>query len=108
LERLSGDKQLLILFLLSVSKEKWFYNIDPRFENLTVADPFYALPLLTSTSLYLQFKFAAEGVSMETAGANVIKRFRPTFVNFHNKLEFFPGKLSQPRLLNTPAWYKNS
>ena len=26
------------------------------FQDLTVADPFYALPLLTSASLYLQFK----------------------------------------------------
>ena len=29
------------------------------FEDLTIADPFYLLPLMTSTSMFLQFKYAA-------------------------------------------------
>lgn len=49
------------------------------FEDLTVADPFYLLPLLTSTSMFLQFKFAAEGASIDTAGpiAKVVLRVLP-------------------------------
>ena len=38
------------------------------FEDLTIADPFYLLPLLTSTSMFLQFKFAAEGASFDSVG----------------------------------------
>jgi YidC/Oxa1 family membrane protein insertase len=46
------------------------------FEDLTVADPFYLLPILTSTSMFLQFKFAAEGASLETAGPIAKVAFR--------------------------------
>lgn len=38
------------------------------FEDLTVADPFYALPLMTSMSMILQFRLAADGASLEAAG----------------------------------------
>merc|ERR1712059_20319 len=35
------------------------------FTNLTLTDPFYLLPLLTSGSLYLQLKMGAEGAKLE-------------------------------------------
>lgn len=49
------------------------------FEDLTIADPFYLLPLMTSTSMFLQFKYAAEGASLETAGpiAKVVFKVLP-------------------------------
>lgn len=37
-------------------------------ENLTMADPFYLLPFLTSTTLYIQFKLGTEGVNMDSMG----------------------------------------
>ena len=46
------------------------------FEDLTVADPFYALPVLTSLTMFLQFKYAAEGASLETAGPIAKNVFR--------------------------------
>jgi YidC/Oxa1 family membrane protein insertase len=38
------------------------------FPNLTIADPYYLLPLLTSATLYLQFKFAADGANIQNVG----------------------------------------
>jgi len=38
------------------------------FMDLTMSDQYYLLPLLTSCSLWLQFKLAADGMSMEHAG----------------------------------------
>ena len=38
------------------------------FEDLTLADPFYTLPIMTSASLYLQFKFAADGANLQNLG----------------------------------------
>ncbi len=43
-----------------------------------------------------------------TPGPNVINIFCPKFKNFCNKLVCFPGKLFQPRLTNTQAYYENS
>jgi len=37
-------------------------------ENLTMADPFYLLPILTSTTLYVQMKLGTEGVSLDSMG----------------------------------------
>ena len=65
------------------------------FEDLTIADPFYALPLLTSTSLFLQFKFAAEGASLETAGpvAKIVLKVLP-FV-------LLPFSINFPAVINS-------
>jgi YidC/Oxa1 family membrane protein insertase len=59
------------------------------FEDLTIADPFYALPVMTSITMFLQFKFAAEGASMDTAGPIAKNVFRvlpfallPMTINF--------------------------
>lgn len=38
------------------------------FSDLTTPDPFYALPLLTSATLFLQFKFAADGANLQQVG----------------------------------------
>ena len=46
------------------------------FKDLTVADPFYALPVLTSVTMFLQFKFAADGASFDTAGPIAKNVFR--------------------------------
>jgi len=39
------------------------------FENLAMMDPFYALPIFTSLSLYAQFKVGVDGNRLETMGA---------------------------------------
>ena len=38
------------------------------FENLTMMDPFYMLPVLTSCSLFLQFYIGADGQNFKTMG----------------------------------------
>ena len=38
------------------------------FSDLTVADPYYLLPLCTSLSMFLQFKFAADGANLNQLG----------------------------------------
>ncbi len=38
------------------------------FSDLTLADPYYLLPALTSLTLYLQLHFAADGASLDQAG----------------------------------------
>lgn len=35
------------------------------FEDLTLPDPFYILPILTSCTLFLQLKFAADGMNLD-------------------------------------------
>jgi len=39
------------------------------FENLTMIDPFYALPIFTSVSLYAQFRVGVDGNRLESMGA---------------------------------------
>jgi YidC/Oxa1 family membrane protein insertase len=39
------------------------------FDDLTLADPFYVLPLITSASLYLQIKLGADGANLNQVGA---------------------------------------
>ncbi len=46
---------------LSTGGTLWFHD-------LTLADPYYILPLCTSASLYLQFKFAADGANLQQMG----------------------------------------
>jgi len=41
------------------------------FENLTVKDPFWILPLLTSSTLYLQLRLGAEGAKLDQMGAKM-------------------------------------
>lgn len=38
------------------------------FENMTMMDPFYLLPLMTSCSLFLQFYIGADGMNFKTMG----------------------------------------
>eukprot|EP00092_Neocalanus_flemingeri_P071851 GFUD01088335.1.p1 GENE.GFUD01088335.1~~GFUD01088335.1.p1 ORF type:complete len:461 (-),score=78.87 GFUD01088335.1:34-1416(-) len=38
------------------------------FENLTICDPFYLLPLLTSATLFLQLRLGAEGAKLDQMG----------------------------------------
>lgn len=47
-----------------------------HFTNLTVADPYYILPLLTSTTLFLQMKLGADGMDVNAAsGMPLVKKF---------------------------------
>merc|ERR1712073_160458 len=41
------------------------------FENLTVKDPYYLLPLLTSSTLYLQLRLGAEGARLDQMGSKM-------------------------------------
>jgi len=41
------------------------------FENLTVKDPFWILPLLTSSTLYLQLRLGADGAKLDQMGAKM-------------------------------------
>ena len=53
------------------------------FTDLTVCDPFYLLPLMTSTTLFLQLKLGADGVSFNHVGpiiGKVLKYGLPSFV----------------------------
>ena len=53
------------------------------FTDLTVSDPFYLLPLLTSTTLFLQLKLGADGVNFNHVGpivGKVLKYGLPSIV----------------------------
>ena len=38
------------------------------FQDLTTKDPYYILPLMTSATLFLQFKLGADGANMQQVG----------------------------------------
>jgi len=66
------------------------------FENLAMADPFYLLPLLTSTTLYLQLKLGADGASLDQLGPfgrNMMKvmpfALLPLTMNFPAAVTFY-------------------
>ena len=43
------------------------------FTDLTLRDPYYALPLFTSATVFLQLKFATDGISLDTISPNMRK-----------------------------------
>lgn len=43
------------------------------FTDLTLRDPYYALPLLTSATVFLQLKFATDGISLDTISPTMKK-----------------------------------
>jgi len=66
------------------------------FENLTLADPFYLLPLLTSSTLYLQLRLGAEGAKLDQMGpkmkiAMTVMPFimLPITINFPTAVNFY-------------------
>lgn len=66
------------------------------FENLTLADPFYLLPLLTSSTLYLQLRLGAEGARLDQMGpkmkiAMTVLPFimLPVTINFPTAVNFY-------------------
>jgi len=84
------------------------------FDNLTIADPFCLLPLITSVTLFIQFKTGAEGAKLDTAGP-LMKGFMymtpliifPMTFNFPCALTFYWAcsnliSLTQARLLKIP------
>ena len=48
------------------------------FQDLTIPDPFYILPLLTSTTLYLQIKLGVDGANAQNVGP-MIKQLLKVF-----------------------------
>ncbi len=66
------------------------------FSDLTVADPYYVLPLLTSATLYLQLHFATEGASLEQAGP-ILRGFMKVMPAF-----LFPITMSFPAVCSKP------
>jgi len=85
------------------------------FENLTMMDPFYGLPLLTTATLFLQFRFGVDGMRFEQMGP-VAKGMMmglpfvmfPITMNFASSLTFYwfvtnTIAIVQTRSLKLPA-----
>jgi len=85
------------------------------FQNLTMADPFYLLPVLTSTTLFLQLKLGADGASfdqMGPIGKTVMKVLPfcllPVTMNFPAAVTFYwfttnLVSVTQARIIRIPA-----
>lgn len=88
------------------------------FENLTLADPFYLLPILTSSTLYLQLRLGAEGAKLDQMGpkmkiAMTVLPFimLPITINFPTAVNFYWFttniiSLCQARMLKIPVMRK--
>jgi len=85
------------------------------FENLTMADPFYLLPLLTSCSLFLQLRLGVDGNRLDSMGptgrlimTGIPFILMPISMNFPSALTFYWMctnliAIVQVRCLRTPA-----
>merc|ERR1719411_1022939 len=85
------------------------------FSNLTLTDPFYLLPILTSSSLFLQLKWGAEGAKLDnmTGGAKYFMMAMPFImlpftINFPCAVNFYwfctnIFSILQAKLIRTPA-----
>jgi hypothetical protein len=81
---------------------------DLKCSDLTVCDPYYILPILTSSTIYLQIYFAADGMNTNTM-PDIMKKvsiytepWLKTVVRMRNPVLFYPkdpGSGSLSRLI---------
>lgn len=86
------------------------------FVNLTVADPYYALPLMTSATTYIMMKLGADGMTPPNERANPLLKYGiralpilllPITINFASAITYYWFinniiSLSQARVIRSP------